>query len=125
MPGGEGVVSSVTHKKVYDSISIIPFITDIKTIHSTGGGVARKVTRPSNAPAQATARTQQPTMCTSYENKLEPIATISNNDADQVYTRSIVGRQLHIHMRCVEHSLYIPYHCFLVPLSAPCVWIND
>ena len=52
---------------------------------STGGRVARSTTRPSNTPAQAATRREQPKpVCAKHERELEPRYHI--DDPDQIYT---------------------------------------
>ena len=51
---------------------------------STGGSVARMMTRSSNAPAQAATRREQPIMCAKPKYELEP-HNIDN--PDQIYTK--------------------------------------
>ena len=52
---------------------------------STGGSVARKTTRPSNAPAKAASRREQP-MHTYSKPKSETGPHYHVDDPDQIYT---------------------------------------
>ena len=56
-----------------------------QTAHFAGGRAARSNTKPSNTPAQAATRGEQPKLCAKHECELEP--RYHNDDPDQIYTQ--------------------------------------